>query len=149
MALLPSKGFYRHWLPGLGVAVAGLLLSLGLALQQADAIHAVSNARFTQETRLFADALTQRIATHTEIVHGLRGLFSANPQLTRAEFDRVASELDISERYPGVRNLSFTRRVTAAEKADYEARVRADKSMTRILSGQISLADFGDARDAP
>ncbi len=129
MALLPSKGAYRYWLPGLGVAVAGLLLSLGLALQQADAIDAVARARFTQETRLFADALTQRIATHTEIVHGLRGLFSANPQLTRAEFDRVASELDISQRYPGVRNLSFTRRVAAAEKADYEARVRADTSI--------------------
>ena len=144
MALLPLNGFYRHWLPGLGVAAAGLLLSFGLARQQADATDAVAKARLTQETRLFTDALVQRIATHTEIVHGLRGLFSANPKLTRAEFEQVASELDISERYPGVRNLSFTRRVALAEKADYEARVRADTSINPAGYPEFSIRPPGE-----
>jgi len=130
LANLPQTGRYRHWLSGLAVAVLGLLLSWGLAQQQAESVAQVERARFVQEARAFADTLAQRIAGHTEVVLGLRGLFTANPQLSRLDFERAANEIEVGQRYPGVRNLSFTRWVPASEKAAFEARVRADTSLS-------------------
>ena len=78
---------------GLGVAVLGLLLSGGLVKQQADSVAQIQQARFVQEARAFSDTLSQRIAGHTEVVNGLRGLFTANPQLSRLDFERAASEV--------------------------------------------------------
>src|SRR3989344_2361429 len=130
MAPLTQNGRYRHWMAGLGVAVLGGTVSLWLAWQQADSVAQVGRARFMQEARGVADALSQRIEGHTEVVNGLRGLFTANPHLTRLEFERAASDLEVGQRYPGVRNLSFTRWVPGAERAAYEARVRADTSLT-------------------
>jgi len=119
---------YRHWLLGIAVAVLGLLTTAWLAQQQARSVAAISEARFLHEAQAFSDALAQRMATNTEIVNGLRGLFTVNPVLSHAEFERVARELDVRQRYPGVRNLAFTRYVTAAQRPAFEARVRADTS---------------------
>ncbi|MBT9513481.1 MAG: EAL domain-containing protein [Acidovorax sp.] len=115
---------------GLAVAVLGLGLSLWLMGHQADSMAQIEEARFTQEARAFSEALSQRIAGHTEVVNGLRGLFTANPHLSRLDFERAASEMEVGQRYPGVRNLSFTRWVPAAEREAYEARVRVDKSLS-------------------
>ena len=120
---------HRHGLLGFAVAIAGLLTTLWLAQQQARSVATISEARFLQEARAFSDALAQRMATHTEIVNGLRSLFMVNPVLSRAEFERAARELDVRQRYPGVRNLAFTRYVTAEQRAAFEARVRADTSV--------------------
>ena len=120
---------HRHWLLGFAVAIAGLLTTLWLAQQQARSVATISEARFLQEARAFSDALAQRMATHTEIVNGLRSLFMVNPVLSRAEFERAARELDVRQRYPGVRNLAFTRYVPAEQRAAFEARVRADTSV--------------------
>ncbi|TWG38270.1 diguanylate cyclase/phosphodiesterase with PAS/PAC and Chase sensor(s) [Acidovorax delafieldii] len=130
LAALAPPSRYRHWVAGMGVAVLGLVVSLWLAQHQAASMAQIEEARFTQETRAFAEALSQRIAGHTEVVNGLRGLFTANPRLSRLDFERAASEMEVGQRYPGVRNLSFTRWVPGREREAYEARVRADTSLS-------------------
>ena len=112
------------------MAFLGLLMSWWLAQQQAVSVAQIEHARFVQEARAFADTLGQRIAGHTEVVNGLRGLFTANPRLSRLDFERAAAELEVGQRYPGVRNLSFTRWVPGSEKTAYEERVRADISLS-------------------
>ncbi|MDD2179091.1 EAL domain-containing protein [Acidovorax sp. D2M1] len=114
----------------MGVAVLGLVVSLWLVQHQAASMAQIEEARFTQETRAFTEALSQRIFGHTEVVNGLRGLFTANPHLSRLDFERAASEMEVGQRYPGVRNLSFTRWVPGSEREAYEARVRADTSLS-------------------
>ena len=104
----------------------------------------IEEARFTQETRAFSDALSQRIAGHTEVGNGLRGLFTANPRLSRLDFERAASEMEVGQRYPGVRNLSFTRWVPGPEREAYEARVRADTSLSPEGLPQFKIHPPGD-----
>ncbi|PVY93259.1 diguanylate cyclase/phosphodiesterase with PAS/PAC and Chase sensor(s) [Acidovorax sp. 99] len=130
LAALAPPSRYRHWVAGMGVAVLGLVVSLWLAQHQAASTAQIEEARFTQETRAFTEALSQRIAGHTEVVNGLRGLFTANPRLSRLDFERAASEMEVGQRYPGVRNLSFTRWVPGREREAYEARVKADTSLS-------------------
>ena len=126
------------------MAALGLVLSLWLAQRQAESMAQIEEARFTQETRAFSDALSQRIAGHTEVVNGLRGLFTANPRLSRLDFERAASEMEVGQRYPGVRNLSFTRWVPGAEREAYEARVRADTSLSPEGLPQFKIHPPGD-----
>nr|WP_295942095.1 EAL domain-containing protein [uncultured Acidovorax sp.] len=128
----------------MGVAALGLVLSLWLAQHQAASMAQIEEARFTQETRAFSDALSQRIAGHTEVVNGLRGLFTANPRLSRLDFERAASEMEVGQRYPGVRNLSFTRWVPGPEREAYEARVRADTSLSPEGLPQFKIHPPGD-----
>ncbi|AFU46172.1 PAS/PAC and Chase sensor-containing diguanylate cyclase/phosphodiesterase [Acidovorax sp. KKS102] len=129
---------------GIGVAALGLVLSLWLAQHQAASMAQIEEARFIQETRAFSDALSQRIAGHTEVVNGLRGLFTANPRLSRLDFERAASEMEVGQRYPGVRNLSFTRWVPGPEREAYEARVRADTSLSPEGLPQFKIHPPGD-----
>ena len=126
MVSLLSHGRYRPWLAGCAVAVMGFIVSYWAVLQQRESLGIIEQTRFTHEAKAFTDALGQRVAANTEIVFGLHSLFSLNPSLGRADFDRVVTELDAARRYPGVRNLAFTKRVSREDKAAYEESVRND-----------------------
>src|SRR5690606_8768669 len=117
------------WLAGAAVALAGMLVSAWLYQKQQASLAAIGHARLQHRSSEFADALGQRIAAYTEIAYGLRGLFVANPALGRADFERVVTELDVLARYPGAKNLAFSRYVSAAQRPAFEARVRADTSL--------------------
>jgi len=125
----PRKLPLWPWFAGLAVALLGLLASGWLYQIQRASLAATEQARFEQKASEFTDALGQRVAAYTEIVYGLRGLFVTNPATGRAAFDEAVRELDVPSRYPGLKNLSFTRLVAATERADFEARVRADTSL--------------------
>ena len=122
-----QQGRHRPWLPSACVAVLGLALSLWLGWRQADTMAQVEEARFTQEARAFTEALRQNLVGHTEVVNGLRGLFTANRHLSRLDFERAASEMEVGQRYPGMRNMTFSRWVPGSQRAAYEARVRAEQ----------------------
>ena len=117
------------WLAGLTVAAVGLMASAWLYQMQHSSLAATEQARFEQNAAKFADALEQHVAAYTEIVLGLRGLFVSQPDIGRAAFDQAVRDLDVTSRYPGLKNLSFTRRVVAAEREQFEARVQADTSL--------------------
>ena len=144
IAELLQTARYRHWVSGVVVALLGLLITWGVVRQQAESVAQIQQARFMQEARAFSDSLSQRIAGHTEVVHGLRGLFTANPQLSRLDFERAASEFEVGQRYPGVRYLSFSRWVPAADKAVFEARVRADTSLSPDGLPNFAIQPPGD-----
>jgi diguanylate cyclase (GGDEF)-like protein/PAS domain S-box-containing protein len=129
MARSTSLLSLRPWMLGLAVTLLGLAASALLAYRQAQSNAAIEEARFTQAANAFAEALTRRIDAYTEIVYGLRGLFVTNPALDRAAFDRAVAHLDVPSRYPGIKNIAFTRHVSTAQRAAYEAAVRADRSL--------------------
>ncbi|AVO42600.1 EAL domain-containing protein [Simplicispira suum] len=118
-----------RWLHAALVALLGLLASVVLYREQDARLTAIEQARFEQQATQIYQALQQRLANDTEVVYGLRGLFVANPALTRAQFQRVAEELAAGSRTPGLVNLSFTRRVAQADREAFEQQVRADRSL--------------------
>ena len=129
MSVSPRKLPSWPWFAGLAVALAGLLASGWLYQIQRSTLAATEQARFEQRAVEFADALEQHVSAYTEIIYGLRGLFVSQPDMGRAEFDLAVRELEVTSRYPGLKNLSFTRLVVAAEREAFEARVRADTSL--------------------
>ncbi|MDT8990467.1 CHASE domain-containing protein [Curvibacter sp. APW13] len=90
---------------------------------------ALAHARFVERADAFSEALAQRVDAYTDIAFGLRGLFLANPNLSRRDFVLAAQRLDIANRHPEIKNLAFTRYVRGADKDAFVARVRADTSL--------------------
>ena len=117
------------WLLGAGIAALGLVGTALLALQQMQIASQLEQARLAQAGDGLTQALESRIRTYAEIAFGLRGLFIVNPGLRRSEVVAAASQLGVDSRYPGVKNIAFTRYVTAQDKKAFEARVRADTSV--------------------
>ncbi|WP_312782079.1 EAL domain-containing protein [Acidovorax temperans] len=144
MVSLLSHGRYRPWLAGCAVAVVGFIISYWAVLQQRESVGIIEQTRFTQEAKAFTDALGQRVAANTEIVFGLHNLFSLNPSLGRADFDRVVTELDAARRYPGVRNLAFTKHVSREDKAAYEESVRNDLSLAPAHRALFAIRPAGE-----
>ncbi|MBS0293971.1 MAG: EAL domain-containing protein [Proteobacteria bacterium] len=123
----------RLWLPGMAVALAGCVVSYALWQQQRSSMDAIASLRVEQETRLFADALQRHMESHTDLLQGMRGLFTVNPQLRRGQFERVASELSLARNHPGVKNINFTRYVDGAQLEAFQARTRDDAHMDGSL----------------
>jgi PAS domain S-box-containing protein len=117
------------WVLGVGVAVLGLVGSVLFARQQDQAATQLEQARVDQAANALTQALEARVAAYAEIAFGLRGLFIVNPQLRRNEFIAAVAQLGVESRYPGIKNIAFTRYVAAKDKATFEARVRADTSV--------------------
>ena len=129
----------RLWLPGMAVALAGCVASYALWRQQQTSMDAIAHLRFEQETRLFAGALQRRMESHTDLLQGMRGLLTVDPQLRRAEFERVASELALERSHPGVKNINFTRYVPGAQRTAFEAQARGDAHMDGSLPRDFAI----------
>ncbi|MBN9576572.1 MAG: CHASE domain-containing protein, partial [Alicycliphilus denitrificans] len=129
----------RLWLPGMAVALAGSVASYALWQQQQASMDAIAQLRFEQETHLFADALQRHLESHTDLLQGMRGLLIVDPQLRRAEFERVASKLSLARSHPGVKNINFTRYVPGAQRAAFEAQARGDAHMDGSLPVDFAI----------
>ncbi|WP_323017186.1 EAL domain-containing protein [Castellaniella sp.] len=124
MSAVRSHLAFKHWWPGLAVALLGLLLTAGLVRHQVQAVRSVAQIRFSEEVRSSTDALAQRIVAIREIVAGLRGLFLIDPDLDRSQFERVVAGHGVRSHYPELINLSFVRWVKAADLLAYQARLQ-------------------------
>lgn len=127
------------WLPGLVMALVGCVASYALWDQLRASTLAIAQARFDQEARLFAEALQRRMESHADLLQGMRGLLTVNPQLRRADFERVASELALSYNHPGVKNINFTRYVPGPQRSAFEARARSDAHMDGRLPQDFAI----------
>ena len=123
------KGTLRNWLWGLLVMALGLILSVYTAFNQSRALDRVDQARLEHAARGMSEALTRRLDAYTEVAIGLRSLFIVNPATSRKAFEDAVVQLDVVRRYPGVKNIAFTRYVTASQKQAFEHAVRADTSL--------------------
>jgi PAS domain S-box-containing protein len=123
---------FQIWLPRIlasGIALVGIVSSLLAADQQEELARQVGQARFVQAADSLTESLNGRIEAYAEIAIGLRGLFIVNPALNRRDFQTAVSHLDIDARYPGIKNIAFTRYLAAADKPGFEKQVRLDTSI--------------------
>ncbi|MFN9727702.1 EAL domain-containing protein [Acidovorax sp.] len=135
---------WLHWLSGAIVGLLGLVLTSWLVVQQSASVREIGYGRFVQEARSFAEALGQRIVSNTEVVLAVRSMFKANPLMSRFDFERVVGEMDVGQRYPGVRALSFNRWVAGADKDIFEYRVRIDRSASPEGLPGFAIRPSGD-----
>lgn len=121
-----ASRYLSAWLLASLVVLVGGVGSAVLWHQQSAAMGRMGQERFEGESQAFAAALQRRVESETDLLNGLRGLLTLNPQLRRRDFERVASDMDLAHQHPEIKNITFTRYVPGAERAAFEQRTLAD-----------------------
>ncbi len=111
------------------------MLAIGLALSVAASYW--TSHQLAQDTRVkfeiavaeAQDGIERRIQANADVLHGVRGLFSASESVGRDAFRRYVSSLNLDQRYPGIQVVAFNRRVPFERKRDYESAVQRDTSV--------------------
>jgi len=132
-----------------GRSIAWIVLAIGIVLSVAAWFFAQSvverEARFKFESATLAFEATAQthMRSYSDLLYGLQGLFQANPETTRAAFDNYVYSLDLPVRYPGVRSISYARRVPASAKAEFEEQLRRDKELIRRGYTSVNIRPTG------
>ncbi|MBI2288930.1 MAG: CHASE domain-containing protein, partial [Betaproteobacteria bacterium] len=107
----------------------GIVLSVAASYWTANQLERDAKAKFDIAVAEAEHSIERRIQAYADVLHGLRGLFSASESVSREAFRRYVSSLDLERRYPGIQLVAFNRRVPLERKRDYEAAVRRDTSV--------------------
>ena len=119
------------------LAVISLLFTRTSALEREQA-----QAEFTRRSELIANNLEQKLTEYTEALHAVAGFLTlSEAPLDRGAFRRLVG--DLLRRHPNLHAISWIPRITAAQRADYEAAMRAQgyaPDGIRVLGAQGALA---------
>jgi PAS domain S-box-containing protein len=106
--------------------ILGLIVTAGLTQWHARQNQAIAEAMFLKQSDRLAEALKQRVAGYNHGLHGLRGIFIANPALDRTSFAAYAVSRDIEQEFPGTVGMGFVRHVPRAQVDAFLARRRTE-----------------------
>ena len=115
--------------PAFLVLALGLVISLAAWRSTERRVSGEAETKFQHEIAQAVGALDQRFQDNVNLLVGLHGLFVASDQVDRDDFQRYLSGFHIRQRYSGVRLVSFVRYVPHASRAEFERRVRRDRTV--------------------
>src|SRR6267154_4302633 len=121
---LPMRHRWLRW----AVLAASLAFSAASTYYFSIQVRQEARSRFETVAIGVANDVQSRIRAYGDVLYALRGLFDSSDEVTRDEFHQFAQALSLSERYPGVTNISFSLRVPHARKLQFERAVRAERS---------------------
>ena len=114
-------------LVALACGVAATLFAWFLAGRQ---VEREAAADFASHATLATGLLERRIERYVDLLYGLGALPHRDVILSRGEFARYVSALDLPRRFPGVWVLELIRCVPGPERDAFVAAVRADHSLS-------------------
>src|SRR5256885_8738900 len=121
---LPMGDRWLRW----AVLAASLAFSAASTYYFSVQVRQEAHSRFETVAVGVANDVNSRIRAYGDVLYALRGLFDSSAEVTRDEFRQFAQALSLTERYPGITNISFTLRVPHARKLQFERAVRAEKN---------------------
>ncbi|HET9403245.1 MAG TPA: CHASE domain-containing protein, partial [Burkholderiales bacterium] len=132
---------------------AFLVLAVGLAISFAawntteQRVGREAEAKFQNHVAQAMGTLDRRMQDNVNLLIGLRGFFAASNRVDRDEFRLYLSGFNVTQRYSGIRLMSFVRYVTPAEKAGFEESVRRDSSVDSRGYPDFAIKPAGDRAD--
>ncbi len=104
----------------------GLVATVWYANAARQSAYADAQTHFMHETEQLEANLQGQISDLDHLLNGLRGLFLASDDVSRAEFQHFVDSRDQRLRYPGFHGLGYIERVRRAELPAFVARTRRD-----------------------
>lgn len=134
--------------------VALVLLATGAAgaWQMQRMARAHQDARFDYEHRRIESAVQERMAAYVQVLRGGLGLFAVDETVRREDWLRYVEHLQLGQRYPGFKSLSFAAAVRPEDLDAFIADVRRqplppglrDPSLIREFRLRSPVAASGD-----
>ncbi len=120
------------WLRRCSWIVLGLGLAGSAMVWQRTATQEAAQADevFERQTADATARLGQQLERYTGLIQGFRAMFMVSEDIDRATFHRHFTSLNVAQDYPALMALQFHQRVMDADKAAFEASVRADRSLS-------------------
>jgi PAS domain S-box-containing protein len=84
------------------------------------------------------------LQTQRALLVALRGFIQTTPQLNREIFHRYISNLELASLHPNIRTLSYSVHLTAAQKSEFERRIRNDTSLDPRGLPDFAIKPRGD-----
>lgn len=82
--------------------------------------------RFTRLTDTIVEAIQSRLRVYENLLLATQGMFYSQNLITRQEFQRFVTELNLKERFPGIQAIGYTQKVPAAQRHKHEQFVRKE-----------------------
>ena len=112
-----------------GLLLAGSLASLWAWQTAARYLAQQADEEFERFSELSFSNIGQRIQHQIDLLSGFQALFRASSKVTRSEFHSYYNDMRVQVRFPGLLAVQYTQVVSAAQRAGFEAGVRADRSV--------------------
>lgn len=121
-----------HWLTRHAtlVLLGCLLVSLSAWWHAAHKVQAESDRRFAQEVADLSTHLAQQVDHHIDVLVSFRAMFLVSEHIGRETFHQHHLDLQTQEEYPALQAVQYAPLVREADRAAFEARVRADHSLS-------------------
>jgi len=119
-----SKPFFPFVALGIGVS-----LSILLHFVIKDKVESEAQLRFERQASDAKHVIDQRVRSYTDVIYGVGALFRTSGSISRAQFHRYVSGLDLESRYPGFQIINYAEYVPHQNKSDFETRVRRDTGL--------------------
>ena len=119
----------RHFSLAYIIVALGTVVSLVVWYLTGQVVERQTRTDLDAEAQAAISVIERRTQRNIDLLHGLEGLFGHDLSVSRAEFNRYVSSLNLAHRFPGVRAMEFIKRVKNGEKTVYENTVRTDRSI--------------------
>jgi CHASE1-domain containing sensor protein len=116
----------HHRLVGLAVLLVGLALTGTSAWVTLDAERAADRQRFERRVDEVLSTLRTRMFDHEQLLRAGVGLWAAQPQVDRRQWQAFAERLQLQESYPGVQGLGYVVHLQPEDVAAHEAAIRSE-----------------------
>ncbi len=113
------------WLVLATVISASLLLFAVIR----DAVEDVARLRFEREASDIKHVIDARVHSYVDVLYGLQALLASQSPISRVQFHRYVTSLDLKRRYPGYDVVNYAKYVPAEGKDRFEKEVRRDTSL--------------------
>jgi PAS domain S-box-containing protein len=124
-----ARGTTRIVLWGAGLWLA-LLVGAMLHMAASRVVEDEALRRFENRAHATRERLAGAIKSYTDVTRALVSLFAAgDAPVTRLQFHRHVTALDLKANYPAIDAVTYAQVVRDADRAAFEAQVRADRSV--------------------
>ncbi|MCW2236596.1 bifunctional diguanylate cyclase/phosphodiesterase [Azospirillum canadense] len=106
--------------------LACLLLTVLAWRETTQTVQDDAEGHFTVRVTELHQRLENHIQTYVQVARSAAALYTAFPDVQRAEWNRFVDGLALSERYPGIQGIAFARRVDPSNAAAVTGAARAD-----------------------
>lgn len=124
----------------LAVLLFLLLITAAATWQTRQLIAQYQQSRFENEVRRIEYAIEQRMNAYVQVLRGGLGLFQASTEVSRIEWLRYVETLNVNQRYPGFKALSYLAAVKPENMDSFIARVRAEPLPPGLTSPAVLRA---------
>lgn len=122
----PARRLRRRWAIPSAAFLLALVLTGGATAVATQYVHDRQQAQFDTDIDKVNDAIQRRMVANEQILRGGRGLFAASISVERAEWRAYVQTLNLSNLYPGIQGVGFSKLIAPEDLAAHEALIRAE-----------------------